>query len=274
MDSKLLQSVEKLLLQRQFQSVIPNRDQVYGKYRITGANARWNKDSNTVYSYHLRITGSQDEVVNMINALTEEQLSQFREKINPHEEKYPFPGSKKTLIDTLITKNNHNVQKESETYTPYQLYQHEKEKYSDYLLRLREEERNAPAVDEIYQAFLEYKKNQEPSVPGISKTLRMDNLGEIYTGMTSGQLLNVFGYGNKNGTAEPITIDNSASEVYNIQGKDLYRVPNYPIISARKVDLEYAIKDLSRQGAIEMTSAELKKVLNSWMEVKKSHSKK
>ena len=267
--AKLLQDMPKLLNQRYFRSVDPSgkENKIYHRYRLTGAKTMWKKNDNLVYSYSTRLTGSKERVEDLISHLTDDDVDSIRGIFENTTEDTKNVVDVDSILDNLITSENYEDGSLSS-----EIYNHEKEQYSKMLTLKAEEEKNAPRVAEIYEAFLVHKKKNINNTGRRGKTLRMDNLGKIYLSLGENQMLNVFGYSDTNGTAEIVEVDNIKATKYEINGKILYKVPNYLILSSRQADVDYALKDLSRQEAIELSVNKIKGTVTEWGKVKNTKS--
>lgn len=248
--------VAKLLPKRQFQEVEKNSNGNYSTYRITGATTKWKKQPNFVYSYHLRWAGDKEAVIKAITELDDDKLAIYHSEFKKLEDKFELPD-KELLIDQLIAKDN---------YKQSNLYQHEKEAYKEVMTKNKKEAVDVPTIEEVYEAFTQFKKNN--IVNKTKKTLRMDNLGQIYNQMKTTHFLNVDGYSKADGKAEVVTVDDTQQNAYQIGSRVLFKVPNYPILSKTRLDLEYALRDLKTQSVISLSKTKLKSILKQWSEVK------
>ncbi len=267
--SKLLLDMPKLFKQRFFRSINPSgkENKIYHRYRLTGSKAMWKKDENVVYSYFTRLMGQREQIEEIISELTEEDLKTINEMFSVEiESENIFTDhyiDNETLLENLITNESYEGDN-----LAAEMYNNEKKHYSKMLAAEAEKEKNAPRVAEIYEAFLIAKKKNVNNKNGRGKTLRMNDLGKIYLALDDNQMLNVFGYSDTNGKAEIVEVDDLKAIKYEIDGKILYKVPNYLILSSRQADVDYALKDLSRQDAIELSVNKIKGVVSEWSKIK------
>ena len=97
----------------------------------------------------------------------------------------------------------------------------------------------------------------------------MENLGEIYNGLEEDEIMNVFGYSDPKGKVVVIKVDDLKKIEYEIEGRIMYRVPNYRIITSRRNDAEYVLRDLTRQNAIEISTHKIKELMDEWTSLKR-----
>lgn len=252
--------IEILFEERRFLHIEKTgKNKSHSKYLLSGSGIQWNENPNFSYSYDLRLSGDNSKLKATLEDIDDDTLNIIKSLIKDDR----VDLDKKNLVERIITQDNRKD-------APY-LYEHEILKHKEHTKKIKEKEKNSPGIDEIYDAFVKYKNavkggTKRSGVKG--RTLRMDNVGEIYLNMDPGHMLNVYGYySNKDGQAEVIKVEGEGP-VYEIDKRTLYKVPDYQILSSRRQDLDYALKDLSRQNAIELGPNKIKGVLDEWANVK------
>lgn len=256
--------IETLFEERRFFHIEKTgKNKSHSKYLLSGSGIQWNENPGFSYSYDLRLSGDNSKLKEILEDIDDDTLNAI--KLIIKDDKVDL--DKENLVKRLITQDN----RKDPDIGPGFLYEHEILKHKEHTKKIKEKEKNSPGVDEIYDAFIKYKDKVKDGTKrtGVKgRTLRMDNVGEIYLNMETGHMLNVYGYySNKDGQAEVIKVEGEGP-VYEIDGKTLYKVPDYQILSSRRQDLDYALKDLSRQNAIELGPNKIKGVLDEWASVK------
>ena len=271
---KLLTSIGKLLKMRQFRYVeSQDKDgKTYKKYRITGAKTMWKKDPAFVYSYETRLCGPHNLVSKFIATFSKENIGALTKEydaLGPGPT--PYPKSISDMESNFISMKNYAGPQPNVAYSFEILAYQRMNKDAEEVLK------QAPSITEVYTAFLKYKSTKTVTVAKSSSqgggkrggTLRMENLGELYNNMGEGEIMNAFGYSEPKGKAKIIKVEDTDNEEYDMDGKTMYKVPNYRIITSRRNDAEYALRDLSRQNAIELSTHKIKEVMDEWTSKKR-----
>nr|QBK89550.1 MAG: hypothetical protein LCPAC001_00600 [Pithovirus LCPAC001] len=274
--SPFLEGIEKLTKNRKFRSIAINDSGIYHSYLISGAKIKWNANLDFVYSYELRIAGTYKEVNDVLSNLSKDDLTELYQKLSsdPNFKNY-IPKSKnfttKSLISRIITQKNHGANANGTKSITSKLYYFELDQYKNLKQIKQNIKNNLPSIDEIYEAFLEYKKNPPISKnTNIKSKKRLSNIGEIYTALQNNEIMNIYGYSAPDGKVFILKVDDPNMNEYDIDNKTMYKVPNYRLVTSNKKDVEYALKDLVEQGEVELTKKEINNTLKQWTELKVS----
>ena len=258
-----LDLIKELLTSRKFISLESLSSGTKKVYTLTGSKSIWKKQPNTVYSYQMRITGDQAKFNSFLKDMSNDLVSSLSE-LDDALVKNP---TKKTLKSTLITNKNYDTDG-SEAYT---LYQHDTQEYTK--LKNKKIKTKRPSIEDTYAAFLVYKENKSDLRP--KKTpVKMESIGDMYQNLGSNDVLNVLGYASKEPHAYIQAVEDANESKFEIDGKIMYRSPNYRLISTKKSDIQRALKDLAAQDVIEIKNKQITQISNDWSELKTNSNKK
>lgn len=247
-----LELIKTLFGTRKFISISSLKDGVKKTYTLTGAKTIWKKEPNIVYSYQLRVTGSKTEFGQFIKGLSNDILKD----LNQFDDNIKAKTTKANLNNTLITNQN---------YTENELYQHEVEEYNK--LKKTKPKKDKYTIEQIYEAFLVYKENKDDIGPRKTP-VKLNNLGEIYKSLEGDQVLNVFNYSSKDPQIKIERVEDPNDSKFRLDGKVMYRVPNYRLVSSKRNDVQSALKDLVALNVIELGKKQITALLKEWAQLK------
>lgn len=255
-----LDLIKELFATRKFLSLDALKASNKKVYALTGAKATWKKEPDVVYSYQLRVTGTNKQFAEFLNGLEPSLLDDLSQIEDAHVSK----ATKKSLQTALITSKNYEKAGKSSV-----LYQYELEKYD----LLKVEAKKKPTIEAVYEAFLEYKKTKNDIKPQKA-AVKLESIGQTYQDLDVDEVLNVFDYASKEPKLSVDKVKNPDENVFEIGGKRMYRVPNYRLVSSKKADIQTALQDLMSLDVIELKKKDLTKLLNDWSRLKKGPVKK
>jgi len=254
-----LELVKELFANRKFVSLDSLKTGNKKFYTLTGAKTAWKTDPDLVYSYQLRVTADSKAFADFLKDLSADVLTSLAEVEDVKMGKL----TKKELQNSVITFKNYQKGKTAE------LFKHEVECYTK--LKKAKAKKKKYYIEEVYAAFQVYK-TQKNDIKPRKTPVKMSDIGETYQNLGENEVLNVFNYASKEPKAEVETVEDVGKNKYEFNGKVMYKVPNYRLVSSKKTDIQTVLRDLVAQDVIELKKKDIKALVDEWTELKSENA--